>query len=245
MNGAAGHQHLRRQAQRVRRRRPGRCRGERGRALPQLVGDQHGLVVLLLVLGDHAVGEPVGEQRGPGELGRFQQVHDPAADFPGVRAGLGGRQQRQRGPRGPRVLERVVERVDLGVHRLPAAHVAQQPQLFLVGDVREVPDQRRHQRRVLADQVGVVDGLGEQPGPFPGREQVPGDQVPQLVRSGVSPQAARLRAVALAARGGGGRRGRHEDSSRHASGLRGPGGKLSATRASSSRSSAGQRPRST
>ena len=44
-----------------------------------------------------------------------------------------GPQQRQRGPLGPGVLERVVERVDLRVHRVPAADVAQQPELLLVG----------------------------------------------------------------------------------------------------------------
>jgi hypothetical protein len=40
------------------------------------------------------------------------------------------------------VLERVVELVDVGPHGLPATDVADQPELFLVADVREVPDER-------------------------------------------------------------------------------------------------------
>ena len=49
-----------------------------------------------------------------------------------------------------------------GADRLAAADVADQPELLLVADVGEVPDQRRHQRRVLADQVVVVDRVGQQ-----------------------------------------------------------------------------------
>ena len=122
------------------------------------------------------VAAPAGRAPGRGPRGRSARAS-------------AGRQQRQRGPLGPRVLERVVERVDLRVHRLPAAHLAQQPELFLVGDVRQVPDQRGHQRGVLADQVGVVHGVGEQPGALPGREQVPGDQLPQRLHSAAGQRA--------------------------------------------------------
>jgi hypothetical protein len=44
------------------------------------------------------------------------------------------------------VLEGVVELVDVAADRLAAADVADQPQLLLVADVRQVPDQGRHQR---------------------------------------------------------------------------------------------------
>jgi hypothetical protein len=98
--------------------------------------------MLLLVLGDHPEGEPPGDQWGPGEGGRADQVEHPAADLAGVAARLVRGKQRQGGALGTGVLERVVERVDLGVHRVPAAHGPQQPQLFLVGDVREIPHQR-------------------------------------------------------------------------------------------------------
>ena len=43
-----------------------------------------------------------------------------------------------------------------------AANIAHEPQLLLVADMGKVPDQRRHQRRVLADQIVVVDGICQQ-----------------------------------------------------------------------------------
>ena len=179
---AAGHQHLRRQPEGVCGRRPGGGCGEHRRAGPDLVGDQHRLVVLHLVLGDHPERESVAEQPRPAERGAVEQVEDPAAHLVAVGLGLGGRQQRQRGTFGPRVLERVVERVDLRVHRLAAADLAQQPELFLVGDVREVPDQRGHQRRVLSDQVGLVHAVGQQRGPIPRAGQFPRDDPAQYFR---------------------------------------------------------------
>jgi hypothetical protein len=103
-----------------------------------LVGGEHGLVVLLLVLRDHA------EQKAcfPLYWGPVEQVEHPAADLAGVSVCLAGRQQRQRRPLGARMLERVVQRIDLRMHRVPAADLAQQPQFFLVRHVRQVPDQR-------------------------------------------------------------------------------------------------------
>jgi hypothetical protein len=135
--------------------------------------------MLLLVLGDHPEGEPPGDQRGPGEGRRLEQVEHPAADLAGVAARLCGWQQRQGGALGAGVLEGVIERVDLRVHRVAAAHLPQQPQLFLIGDVREIPYQRRHQRGMLADKVGLVHGPGQQLGALPGRDQAARDPLPQ------------------------------------------------------------------
>ena len=70
-------------------------------------------------------------------------------------------EQRQRRPVRARMLERVVQLVDVLPDRLAAADVADQPELLLVADVGEVPDQRGHQRRVLPDQVVGVDRVGE------------------------------------------------------------------------------------
>jgi hypothetical protein len=112
------------------------------------VGGQHRLVVLDLVLCDHAERERVGAQRlaeragPPARPGPVDQVEHPAADLAGVPARLLRREQREGGPLRPRVLERVVDRVDLRVQRVAAADLAQQPQLLLVGDVGQVPDQR-------------------------------------------------------------------------------------------------------
>ncbi len=146
-------------------------RVECGGARAQLMGNQHGFVMLLFVLGDHPEDEsgphqwPVAQRRG------LQYVHCPAAHLRGVRTGLGGRQQRQRGTGGPGVLEGVVEAVDLRAHGLAAGDAAQQPQLFLVADVREVPDQGRHQRGVLGGEFAVVHAVGEECGALAGGEQ--------------------------------------------------------------------------
>lgn len=152
-------------------------RGERGRARTQLMGDQHRLVVLLFVLRDHAEGEAGALQRASALVQRcaLQQVQCPPPYVGGVRPGLGGGQQRQRGARGARVLEGVVQPVDLRAQRLPAADRAQQPLLLLVADVRQVPDQRRHQRGVLGGQFTVVHAVGEQGGALArGQQRVEG-----------------------------------------------------------------------
>ena len=59
------------------------------------------------------------------------------------------------------MLEGVVQLVDVLSDRLATADVAHQPELLLVADVGQVPDQRRHQRRVLPDQVVVVHRVGQ------------------------------------------------------------------------------------
>ena len=76
-----------------------------------------------------------------------------------VGPGVGRRQQRQLDAAGAGVHERVVEAVDSGRQHARAVRVAaaQQPQLFLLPDMGEVPHQRAHQRVVLAVQFGVVE----------------------------------------------------------------------------------------
>ena len=102
----------------------------------------------------------------------LEQVEHPAADLVVEGPGLDRRQQRQRRAVGPAVLERVVQRVHVrrqhpGPGRVAAA---QQPQLFLLADVGEVPDQRAHQRVVLGQQVGSSRSVSAsvQHGPVPG-----------------------------------------------------------------------------
>ena len=176
---ATRHHDLSRQAERVGRRGRGQRRGQHRRSLPELVGDQHRLVVLLLVLHDHAERETVIGERCPGEPGPGHNVEHPAADVGRVRAGLARREQRQRRPLRPGVLERVVQRVDLRVDRVLAANRAQQPHLLLIGDVRQVPDQRGHQRRMLQDQVGLVHAVGQRGRAVPRGDQRGGDLAAQ------------------------------------------------------------------
>lgn len=107
--------------------------------------DQHRLVVLLLVLGDHPEGEArAGETPRPLRLerGLLQHVEGAPADVRRVAARLVRREQRQARALRTRVLEGVVQRVDLGTDRLLARDRAQQPLLLLVPDVREIPDER-------------------------------------------------------------------------------------------------------
>ena len=77
MNGPPGTSDLGRRDGRRGRRRGGRGEGRRGRA--ELVGDQHRLVVLLFVLGDHPEREPALEQPARRGRGAVEQVHHLAA----------------------------------------------------------------------------------------------------------------------------------------------------------------------
>ena len=113
VNGPAGHQHLAGDRAPAAGGGGGAC--STGGAGAQLVGGEHGLVVLLLVLDDHAEGEPVGDQRaGPSQRHPVEQVERPCpAPSPrtprasaGSSSGSAGRSRRG-------LLERVVEVVDV------------------------------------------------------------------------------------------------------------------------------------
>ena len=77
----AGHQDLGGQRGGVRRSRRWGRRGQHRLADPQLVGGQHRLVVLLLVLDDHPEHEPALDQRPTVQRGPLEQVEHPAADL--------------------------------------------------------------------------------------------------------------------------------------------------------------------
>ena len=62
--------------------------------------------------------------------------------------------------------ERVVQVVELGRGRCAAVAVPEQPELLEVTDVREVPDERRLQRRDLARELLVVERLEQGLGPL-------------------------------------------------------------------------------
>jgi hypothetical protein len=147
---------------------------------PKLVGGQHGLVVLLLVLHDHAEREGLfGEPAAVVERRARQHVEHLLPHGADIAARLGRVEQRQRRAVGASVPERVVEVVDVGTHRFPAADIAHEPELLLVADVGQVPHQRRHQRRVLPDQVVLVNRRGEQLATGPGAGQLGGNPVTQ------------------------------------------------------------------
>ena len=106
------------------------------------MGRQHGLVVLLLVLDDHAEGEPVLGEAPPLQRHPLEHVERLVPHLLDVLTRLRRAEQRQRRPVRARMLEGVVQVVDVRAQRLAAADVPDQPQLLLAADVREVPDQR-------------------------------------------------------------------------------------------------------
>ncbi|BDE58252.1 hypothetical protein REA19_12680 [Prescottella equi] len=66
------------------------------------------------------------------------------------------------------MLEGVVQFVDVAADRVPPTHIPDQPEFLLVADVREIPDERAHQRRMLGDQIRVVDAIREGVAAMPG-----------------------------------------------------------------------------
>ena len=172
--------------------RPGRQRrsgAENGLPLAQLVGGQHRLDVLLLVLLDHDVGEQL---TGTALAGAFERVEDPAADVGDEAASLRRGEQRQVDPGGARVLEGVVQLLDACREQPLRRRVAsaEQPEVLLLADVREVPHQRTHQGAVLPGQLALVE-VGQPQGARPGGLQPAGRGLGQLLRHLLPPPARR------------------------------------------------------
>ena len=125
------------------------------RADAQVQRLQHGLVVLVLVADHQAVDEVV--LRFVGEP--IERIERSRSHRPAVAARLMRGQQRQVGAAGAGVHEGVVEAFHrAGQDSRPIrVAAAQQPQFFLLADMRQVPDQRAHQRVVLTTQFRVVE----------------------------------------------------------------------------------------
>jgi hypothetical protein len=117
---------------------------------------RHRLAVLELVLRHHPNDEPVLEKRITtvgrqfGEEGEHSLAH-----LLDIRTCCRRRQDRQPAALAARVSERVVELVVLGRDRIPSACPAQEPELLEVTDVREIPDERRLERRDLPRELLV------------------------------------------------------------------------------------------
>ena len=137
------------------------------------MGRKHGLGVLLLMLEHHRVDETGGCQVVlAGEVGAAQPVQGTVAYIADVRARLARAEDRQRGTVAARVRECVVQVVEFRTVRRETRCGAGKPELLVVADVGKVPHQRRHQRRVLRDQLAVVD-IGECGRPGPGVGKLP------------------------------------------------------------------------
>ena len=111
-------------------------------AVLELQRREHRLDVLVLVLDDHPVHEATAQQPHGGiELHPVERVEGVAAHGRDVRPRVIRAQQRQPGPVGPRMPEGVVHVVVLLTDAL-VPEPAQQPDVLVVADVRQVPHQR-------------------------------------------------------------------------------------------------------
>ena len=98
------------------------------------------LVVLVLVLHDHAVDEPVGEQRiAAVEVDPVEHLERARAHRGVVVARAGGVEDVEGRPLATGVTERVVHVVEARHRRCDPVELAHQPELLEMTDVGEVP----------------------------------------------------------------------------------------------------------
>ena len=147
-------------------------------------GLEHRLAVLAFVLENEAEDEAVREQRvvGETELGHLEDGEAPVADAKDVVARRRRVEERQLTAAVARVAERVVELLSLGEQRREAADPLADPGVLEVTDVREIPDERRLERRPLARQLLVGERLEEREGRGPCLGQLGGDGCPAIGR---------------------------------------------------------------
>ena len=142
--------------------------------------------MLVLVREQHLVDEAVVDQRvGVAvEIDRVEHVERALADLVHVGAQVVAAQDRQLVADLARVLDRVVERAELAVHRLAVADALDQPELLEVGDVAEVPGERAEDRRVDRVELLVGERLDEPEGPLARLGEAVGDALVDVGRSG-------------------------------------------------------------
>jgi hypothetical protein len=77
---------------------------------------------------------------------------------------------------------RVVQIIDFRTERiLPGDDCPQGPELLHIPDMREVPHERRHERRVLVAQLAVAEDAGQRQAPGASGRQPFGDVLPELL----------------------------------------------------------------
>jgi hypothetical protein len=153
---AAGHQH-RGSGQPCSTARQPRSVPQKRCSAAQIQSLQHRFVVLVFVADHHRVYE--GSLVAGGIVGQHvKRVEHGRPHGLAVCARLIRRQQRQVDPTGAGMHKGVVEPPDRRrQHRGPCGiSIPQQPQLFLLTDVRQVPHQGAHQRVVLPTEFRVV-----------------------------------------------------------------------------------------
>jgi hypothetical protein len=161
--------------------------GERvDEVLAHLEGLEHRLVVLVLVLDDHVVGVPAAPQRlVVGEALARQTATDTLAHVVDVRVGVGRLEQAELRSLRPLVLAGVVDVVEPALRGLLSVEGAQEPQLLLVADVRQIPDERREDRGRLSLEIVVRERRERAQRPPPRLVHGGADRVCE--RAGVNP----------------------------------------------------------
>jgi hypothetical protein len=110
----------------------------------------------------HLVDEAVGEQAALRiELDLVEHLERPLPHPLHIRPDLVGAEDRQLAPDLSGLLDRVIELAEVPPERLSSADLADQPELFEVGDVAEVPDQRTEDRRVDPVELLVREWLDQ------------------------------------------------------------------------------------
>ena len=143
--------------------------------------------MLLLVLCDHPVDEAAAKERGRAPGGRTGEQLQRARAHPArILKGLLGLEERKGGAGRAGMLKGIVERVHIRPCERLGAQRAHQPLLLVVRDVRHVPDDGGHQRRVRAGERVAFERAHE-------REQARAGGLERRVRT--APPAVRRRGV--------------------------------------------------
>jgi hypothetical protein len=102
--------------------------------------------MLMLMLDDQADDKAAGEKGNVVvEVDPIEYVETPSPYLADIAPGLSRPEERERRPIGPRMSKGVVQVVEGRVDGVPSTDSSYQPQLLIVADVSQVPDERRHE----------------------------------------------------------------------------------------------------
>jgi hypothetical protein len=138
----------------------GRSQWRRAGQRAELERLRHRLDVLELVLGDHPDDEAVSKQRvSVVDRELWQEPEHALAHLGHVFTRGSRREDREASTLGARMSEGVVEAIAVRRSAVLSSDAPQQPQLLEVADMREIPDERRLQRRDLRRELVVGERL--------------------------------------------------------------------------------------
>ncbi len=159
--------------------------GRIGRGLEHLHRLQQGLLVLLLVLGDHLVDQAAAQQlrplvdRDPGQHRQALLAHPLEVGAERLLVG-----QRQALALRPRIALRVEHRREVPLLGSQPGQPPAQPLFLEMADMAEVPDHRAEDGDLLAPQGAPVQHRDQRQRPLPHLPQAAGDRLPVECRVG-------------------------------------------------------------